>query len=72
MGQHGCKLCKKEINVSIIRHRTDWIDKTLMSLTKLNPLTPRRTQVFPFTEFFFYFKKGSSKKFPMSVAPMSR
>ena len=39
-----------------------------------NPLTPRRTQVSPFTEIsiLFYFKKVSSKKLPMSVAPMSR
>ena len=42
----------------------------------INPLTPRRTLVALFTKvspkFQFYFKKGSSKKFPMSVAPMSR
>ena len=37
-----------------------------------NPLTPRRTLVSPFTEISILFKKGSSKKFPMSVAPMSR
>ena len=31
----------------------------------INPLTPRRTLVSPFTEISqFYFKKGSSKKFP--------
>ena len=40
----------------------------------VNPLTPRRTLVdWPLSpKFQFYFKKGSSKKFPMSVAPMSR
>ena len=39
----------------------------------INPLTPRRTLLSPFTEIFqLYFKKGSSKKFPMSVAPKSR
>ena len=27
-----------------------------------NPLTPRRTQVSPFTEIKFHFKKGSSKR----------
>ena len=35
-----------------------------------NPLTSRRTLVAPFTKIWI--KKGSSKKFPMSVAPMSR
>ena len=39
----------------------------------VNPLTPRRTLVAPFTNIsILFFKKGSSKKFPMSVAPMSR
>ena len=39
-----------------------------------NPLTPRRTQVrVPLSpKFQLYFKKGTSKKIPMSVAPMSR
>ena len=29
----------------------------------IDPLTPRSTQLSPFTEIQFYFKKGSSKKF---------
>ena len=38
----------------------------------IKPSTLRTTKVSPFTEIQFYFKKGSSKKFPMSVAPMNR
>ena len=37
-----------------------------------NPLTPGRTLVAPFTEISIPFKEGIIKKFPMSVAPMSR
>ena len=37
-----------------------------------NPLTPRRTLFSPFIEISILFEKRSSKKFHMSVAPMSR
>ena len=35
----------------------------------VNPLTPRRTLVSPFTEISILFKKGSSKKFPKEFGP---
>ena len=39
----------------------------------VNPLTRPGGHWWPLSpKFQFYFKKGSSKKFPMSVAPMSR
>ena len=39
----------------------------------INPLTPRRALVAPFTEISILFKEGIiKKKIPMSVAPMSR
>ena len=46
----------------------------IMYKTSFNFLTPRRTLPWcHFSPIFqFHFKKGSSKKFPMSVAPMSR
>ena len=37
-----------------------------------NPLTPKRTLVPLSLKFQFYFKKGSSKKFPTGVEPMNR
>ena len=40
--------------------------------SSLNPLTPRRTQVSSFTEISILFSERIVKKFPMSVAPMSR
>ena len=48
-------------------------ERILASASCFNPLTPRRTQVSSFhRKFQLYLKKGSFKKFPMSVAPMSR
>ena len=45
---------------------------TLNTETIITPLKPRWPQVSPFTGISIHFKKGSSKKFPISVAPMSR
>ena len=45
---------------------------TLMKVSLVNPLTPRRTQGSPFTETFnSILRRDHQKKIPMSVAPES-